>query len=187
MFIEVFSKTITIVHVSLYYSSIHCPSQYIYTPNLLLLCITRITVHAMHKYGSCVLSSRTYRCYVVDTIDLVSVVPIYSLTTWNCCIQIKRTQQLSSAIMLDDWRGLRTTERNIQINSTLFSSLRVLIFSLLDCSPVHQHRPYTAKTTACILNHTPVHEIIYTTQNFILLKLKKFIEIGTMWDARTKP
>ena len=35
---------------------------YIYTPNLLSLCITRITVHAMHKYGSRVLSSRTHRC-----------------------------------------------------------------------------------------------------------------------------
>ena len=134
----------------------------------------------MHKYGSRVLSSRTYRCYVVDIIDLVSVVPIYSLTTWNCCIQRKRAQQLSFAIMFDDRRGLRTTERNSQINSTLLFFVRVLIFSLPDCSPVHQHRPHPAKTTACILHHTPVHEIIYTTQNFILLKLKRFTEIGTM-------
>ena len=60
----------------------------------------------MHKYGSRVLSSRTYRCYVVDIKDLVTIVPIHSLTTWNCCIQRKRTQQLSFAIVLDDWRGL---------------------------------------------------------------------------------
>ena len=37
----------------------------------------------MHKYGSRVLSSRIYRCYVVDIIDLVSVVPICSLSIWN--------------------------------------------------------------------------------------------------------
>ena len=73
------------------------------------------------------------------------------------------------------------------INSALLSSLCVMIFSLPDCSPVQQRRPYTAKTTACILNHTPIHEITYTTQKFILLKLEKFTEIGTMWDARTKP
>lgn len=42
------------------YTALH--NLYIYTPNLLSLCITRITVHAMHKYGSRVLSSRTHRC-----------------------------------------------------------------------------------------------------------------------------
>ena len=88
---------------------------YIYTPYLLSLCITYIIVHTMHKYGSRVLSSRTYRCYVVDIIDIVSVVPIYSLSIWNCCIQRKRTQQLSSAVLSDNWRGLRTIERNIQL------------------------------------------------------------------------
>lgn len=54
-----------------------------------------------------------YKCYVVDIIHLVSVVPINSLTIGNCCIQNRRTHQLSSVMGLDDWKGLRTTEVHI--------------------------------------------------------------------------